>query len=118
MNKRNISLFVWGTLKKGQINHYYLENAVFIGKGITKEKFIRTGFIELYLCNDYYKNKFGRDCVNIEGEIYLINEEELNRIDLLEGFPHLYKRRLVSIISENNKEYKCWMYYLEREESE
>ncbi len=99
-------LFVYGTLKRGFYNHYYLEKAEFVGEATTVEKFSLyvKGFIPYVLKSPKVSY--------IKGEVYLIDEETLQNIDLLEGHPYEYYREktLVRLI-KNNKTLLAWMYF-------
>lgn len=94
-------VFVYGTLKKGQPNHYWLENvenglAKFFGYGKTSNQFplvIGTRYNVPFLLN---KPGIGR---NIKGEIYNVNEQMLTKLDILEDYPELYDRQIQDIVT-------------------
>ena len=107
--KRKVLLFVWGTLMRGQPNHErYMQNARFIDEGITEEtRFLRTGFVSVF-----YFPKTDKVLGRIIGEVYEISEDDLKKIDLLEGYPDLYCRSLMKIRLLNKGEtVEAWMYY-------
>lgn len=87
-------LFVYGTLRRGQRNHHFLENARFI----TKAKSTAVFSVSLKKTDKYpegYPIALPSDAANaqkLEGEIYEIDEETLMRIDILEEYPHEYDR--------------------------
>jgi gamma-glutamylaminecyclotransferase len=79
-------LFVYGTLKKGFPNHdNYMESARRLGKYQTIEKY------PLVLCGARYVpcmiNRPGKGH-HVEGELYEVDDECLNRIDALERIHH------------------------------
>lgn len=96
-------VFVYGTLKKGQPNHYWLTNtdngfASYITNGTTKTKYplvISTQYNIPFLLN---KPGIGK---NVKGEIYEINPEMLSKLDILEDYPELYDRQIDEIVTKN-----------------
>lgn len=88
-NTKNI--FVYGTLKKGQSNHFYLDDygSQFLGEGtlynhkITEVPGVNFPFILDESCPG----------CKVEGEIYAVDPEILNKIDKLEGHPIFYNRQ-------------------------
>lgn len=92
-------VFVYGTLKRGQPNHYWLTNtqnglASYISNGTTKNKYplvISTRYNIPFLLN---KPGIGK---NIKGEIYEIDYEMLTKLDILEDYPELYDRQMEEI---------------------
>jgi gamma-glutamylcyclotransferase (GGCT)/AIG2-like uncharacterized protein YtfP len=79
---------VYGTLKKGYSNHRLLENYTFIGTELVK------GF-DLYDLGPFPGIKLGDNQVFIE--IYEVNDQEgLDRLDSLEGYPYLYDKTTVT----------------------
>lgn len=96
-------VFVYGTLKNGQPNHYWLTNtmnglASYASSGTTKNRFplvIGTRYNVPFLLN---KPGTGR---NIKGEIYDIDEKMLEKLDILEDYPHLYDRQIQEIVTKD-----------------
>lgn len=94
-------IFVYGTLKSGQPNHYWLTNlqnglASYVSSGFTKNQFplvIGTRYNVPFLLN---KPGFGQ---NIKGEIYDIDEKMLAKLDILEDYPQLYDRQIQEIVT-------------------
>ena len=90
-------VFVYGTLKKGFPNHDdYMESAKRLGKYKTVEKF------PLVLCGMRYVpcmlHRPGRGH-HVEGELYEVDDECLNRIDALERVQDSegYRRTVIRI---------------------
>ncbi|KAJ6643203.1 putative gamma-glutamylcyclotransferase [Pseudolycoriella hygida] len=106
-------VFVYGTLKKNQPNHYWLTNknngaASFLSNGTTKIRYplvISTRYNIPFLLN---KPGIGR---NIKGEIYEINDEMLTKLDILEDYPELYDRQIEPIETDSGLVH-CWVYLL------
>ena len=119
-------VFVYGTLKQNQPNHYMLENggpdladfqstteefqpAKFIGQAHTKEKYplvIASKFNIPYLLDQPGTGH------QIHGEIYLVNDLLLKILDDFEGHPNYYLRRQESVMHSMQEEEKCWTYFL------
>jgi gamma-glutamylaminecyclotransferase len=92
-------LFVYGTLKKGFPNHdYYLESAKQLGKYQTIEKYPLVLCGARYVPCMIYSPGDGR---HVEGELYEVDDECLNRIDSLEGIqdPDGYSRTVIRVSS-------------------
>lgn len=87
-------VFVYGTLKRGEPNHYWLTNAengfgrfFSCGKTVTKLPLVvGTRYNIPFLLN---KPGVGNQ---INGEIYEVNELMLKNLDILEDYPTLYDR--------------------------
>lgn len=90
-----INVFVYGTLKRGFYNHTLLENSEFIAKVITKEKYPMLNAEEYF---PYLINKMGIGH-NIKGELFKIDDETFAKLDMLEGYPDLYTRENIKVIS-------------------
>lgn len=92
-------VFVYGTLKNGQPNHYWLTDqanglAKFLTHGKTINQFplvIGTQYNVPFLLN---KSGTG---FRIKGEIYEIDETMLSKLDILEDYPQLYDRQIQDI---------------------
>lgn len=92
-------VFVYGTLKNGQPNHYWLTDtnngaAHLIGNGTTQTKFpliIASQYnVPFLLCapgTGHY----------INGEIYSVDERMMQHLDELEDYPQLYDRTKIDI---------------------
>ena len=50
----------------------------------------------------------------IQGEIYLVSEESMDMLDMLEGHPKWYERRVVKINTDDGIDFDCWLYFNER----
>ena len=90
-------LFVYGTLKKGFPNHdHYMRSARDLGKYQTIEKY------PLVLCGPRYVPCMifsPGDGQHVEGQLYEVDEECLNRIDALERVKDSdgYRRTLIRV---------------------
>merc|ERR1740130_1772804 len=114
-------VFVYGTLKQGFFNHYVMEgldaadstdrvreSAVFVAAAQTCDSF------QLVIGGRYnvpFLLNAPGSC--IEGEVYLVDDATLARLDLLEGVPHYYQKQLtrVKLRGEHEpKEAECMLY--------
>lgn len=92
-------VFAYGTLKKGEPNHFYLTTktngfAEYVCDGKTVEKFpliVATQYNVPFLLN---VPKMGH---NICGEIYLVDELMFGHLDGLEDYPTLYDRHKFNV---------------------
>lgn len=82
-------VFVYGTLLKGESNHRWLGGARCLGDWTTPPRFT------LYDVGPYPVL-----CVHgmkaVRGEVYVIDRSHLKRLDELEGYPHHYRRDLIT----------------------
>lgn len=85
---------VYGTLKSGHGNCRLLESSSFIGDGWTVDpmRLVVDGLPFLIR---------GTECLpgtlNVEVEVYAVDEETLAKVDRLEGHPEFYRRQTVAI---------------------
>ena len=110
----NTLIGVYGTLRKGYGNHRLLHGTKYIGIGFTKNKYKMTA-------NGIPFVKKDEEISKIKVEVYSVNNEQLQRLDRLEGYDpnnhdnSWYKRYPVEIILENNKEVIAGLYFNEQE---
>lgn len=71
-------VFVYGTLKKGSWNHHLLEKATFLGKSVTLGKLYDLGGIPGFVR--------GNEDGLVHGELYRVDDETLDSLDVLEGY--------------------------------
>ncbi|XP_050067589.1 putative gamma-glutamylcyclotransferase CG2811 [Anopheles maculipalpis] len=109
-------VFVYGTLKKGEPNHYWLTDvsngkARYIAKGRTNERYpliIATRYNIPFLLDVPGKGHF------VAGEIYEVDDRMLSRLDVLEDYPKLYDRRSEMIRNEETNAIESCLIYLMR----
>lgn len=84
-------VFVYGSLKRGEPNHQWLYGAIFAGRA-------RLLSAELYSLTSYPMAVLrpGSPQV-IHGEVFVIDAEGLDRLDLLEGYPNYYDRQILNL---------------------
>ena len=93
-----IDVFVYGTLRKGQGNHQFLEKAEFRGRTRISGTMYNLGPFPAVA-----NTKEGV----IHGEVYRVSEEQLANLDALEGNPDYYHRHRV-----NCSLGKVWAYFM------
>ncbi|MEK6793176.1 MAG: gamma-glutamylcyclotransferase [Spirochaetota bacterium] len=96
-------LFVYGTLKKGHSNHRLLSGSRCIGTGHTLRKYT------MYADGIPYVKSTPATSV-IQGEIYRITDEILERCDALEGHPRWYRRKQ-TLVQTDGKPTCAWLYF-------
>lgn len=94
-------LFVYGTLKRGGENGWFLE-------GLPHEEGVAQGFI--------LRSVYGLPAMMpgegaVRGEVYDVNAALLRQLDAFEGHPSFYTRTLITL--EGGEE--CWAYLREGE---
>jgi len=94
------TVFVYGTLKHGYINHCVIKGSRFICEGITDKPYLLLGLGLPFMVND--SNDF--NSVRVSGEVYDVSNETLESLDILEGHPNLYKRETIWVINKNTGE--------------
>lgn len=92
-------VFVYGSLKRGFHNNDLLDTSYFVGTGTTPPDF------EMYSAGGFPVIVYGDK--SITGEVYLVDEPTLKRLDRLESNGHMYQRELKWI--EEHQLY-AWIY--------
>ncbi len=95
MDNSTFLLFTYGTLMKGQRNEHLLSNAKYVGKAVTKPIYklfrIDGNFVFPAIIDE------GNMAVN--GEVYEVPMSALAGMDRMEGHPHFYCRKPISLDS-------------------
>lgn len=85
-----VLIFVYGTLLRGEANHPELSDAAFVRSAQTEPRY------ELVDLGGYPALlEDGRTAVS--GEIYDVDPEQLDRLDLFEEVPWLYERKPIAL---------------------
>ena len=90
----SVRVFVYGTLRKGELRHHLLEHKRFLGEAIAE------GFV-LYDLGDYPGMVPGEG--RVVGEVYEVSWEFLRTLDRVEGTPHLYRRETIEVCLESGQ---------------
>jgi len=104
MNRRHL-VFVYGTLKSGYHNFdRYLRGSHKVGNAATRRAFHVTcvGYPVAY--------RSGPDPLPVNGEVYLVNNETMAKLDRLEGVPYLYQRTSEIVLVDGTTQLRAWMY--------
>lgn len=100
-----MKVFVYGTLKKGFGNHRCLDGAVFLGEAVTSENYLMhdSGFPAL---------RPSDKGLGVLGEVYEFEDMKiLERLDRLEGHPHLFERTdTVVVMTDEGEEADVQVY--------
>ena len=98
-------VFTYGTLMKGEVNHYKLRNAEYVCDGVI------SGYKMFNLdCFPAIKESEG----TVLGELYLVSDELLKELDYFEGEGSLYIRKTTKVYSLD-KEYEAYVYVYNKE---
>jgi len=100
-------IFIYGSLKRGFHNHHLVEDAEFICEATTKEKYPMVKREEYF---PYLLNEKGVGH-HIKGEVYRIDKTTLAILDILEGYPDLYTRETIQVLSKGI-EFSTLVYFL------
>ena len=101
----NNPVFIYGTFKKGHYNHYLIEDSDFLGSGRTIEPFA------LFIDRLPYVTK-ELPLIQIQGEVYSVDDATLTDLDLLNGHPDIYCREMVDIhLHANSAIVRAWLYF-------
>ena len=91
MTDKNIPIFVYGTLMRGETNAHLLYGSVFVGED---ESTPHWDLADLVGCPGMIPGNR-----SVKGEVYLVDQKTKNTLDRLEGHPTLYKRIPMRLIS-------------------
>jgi gamma-glutamylcyclotransferase (GGCT)/AIG2-like uncharacterized protein YtfP len=99
---------VYGTLKKGNGNyHHYLSDSKFVGHGTTTDKYPLVVEGLPYMIDHRGKGH------NVKVDVFKVSNMVLRNLDMLEGHPNWYERKVVDI-TVKGKVLKCWLYFSKR----
>jgi gamma-glutamylcyclotransferase (GGCT)/AIG2-like uncharacterized protein YtfP len=87
--KLNSLVFVYGTLRRDEVNHHLLEGACFCGHHTTAPRFKMVNL-------GSYPGVVKRGRSRIQGEVYAVGTETMSLLDRLEGYPTAYTRELIA----------------------
>jgi gamma-glutamylcyclotransferase (GGCT)/AIG2-like uncharacterized protein YtfP len=108
-----ILLFVYGTLKEGYGNNWYLQrnNAEKVANTTTAEEYImfNAGFpvmMEPVDCND-----LTLPALQCKGEVWKLNNVALEQVDRLESNGDMYNRKEITVTLEDGTTMNVWSYF-------
>jgi gamma-glutamylaminecyclotransferase len=88
--RKEHALFVYGTLRRGEVNHHLLAQARFVAEARTEPSF------ELFDLGSFPAMSTGGETA-VLGEVYAVDEATLARLDRLEGHPSFYQRTRIRL---------------------
>tara|TARA_R110002020_G_scaffold148779_1_gene324807 strand:+ start:2778 stop:3212 length:435 start_codon:yes stop_codon:yes gene_type:complete len=104
-------VFVYGTLMKGFGNHGLLRESIPLGVAETIEEYVLTALGIPFVTKAQEEDP---SLTTIKGELYLVDDNTLGRLDALEGHPYAYKREKAEIkYNDSGAEMRslAWMYF-------
>lgn len=100
-------VFVYGTLRRGEHNHRLLNTATFIGEAQScSANFVMTGHGVPFLSETPFRN------LPVTGEVFEVDDATLHRLDLLEGHPNWYGRKIRRFKLRDGRHVHAWVYLL------
>lgn len=94
-------VFVYGTLKSGHRANLKLKDEAFVARGLTSERFVIHG-------SGFPMAFFDPEGHRIFGEVYEVSESTMAELDIYEGYPRFYDRKIIGIDGIG----EAWMYYI------
>lgn len=104
--KGNPRVFVYGTLKRGHSNHGLLEGYNFLGRAYIEGPYRMSSIGAFPGVTDGHEGEARR----IYGEVFVVDEEGLASLDLLEGHPDFYERKKVRTNVEDYGNVWCYFF--------
>lgn len=98
---------MYGTIKKGFSNHFYVEHERFLGKGKLLDNKI---FVLPNTPYPFVEEKSYPGAV-VHGEVYQVQHQKtMDNLDYLESHPDFYRRTLNPVKLSDGRIIKCWVY--------
>lgn len=95
------NVFVYGTLKRGQYNHHWIDGGAYLGRRqLCGAQLRNLGAYPMAVLSE------GSDAV-IHGELYRVKAAGLNHLDQLEGYPGFYDRTELQLCDGTT----AWVYH-------
>lgn len=97
-------VFVYGTLKRGFSNHHLLTNSIYLGVVKTLKRFT--------LAMDKYHIPYmiAYPNIRIRGELYMVDPQNLVKLDTFENVPKYYNRRKIIVRDRYHTVWTPWCY--------
>ncbi|WP_028455073.1 gamma-glutamylcyclotransferase family protein [Chitinilyticum litopenaei] len=102
-----ITVFVYGTLKRGGWNHRWLAGATLLGEAETVDWYTLYADAVPHLVRE-------EESYPVRGELYLVDYATLLDLDELEGHPDAYCREQVRVRGPSGEELIAWVYFARR----
>lgn len=95
------NVFVYGTLKRGKVNHHCLSGSTYLGRRrLIGAQLHDRGAYPMALLT-------GRSDAVIHGELFRVSQASLRRLDQLEGYPGFYDRTALQLSDGTT----AWVYH-------
>lgn len=86
-SEQNALVFVYGTLKSGQVNHHHLAGCRFCGEAQLPDLALHNlGPFPMAIASN-------NPAATLQGEVYEVSSAKLHELDRFEGAPRLYERQ-------------------------
>ena len=126
-SKKNNFVFVYGTLQRGgrfhdAIDQKPLGRAYLDYSNQFKMVDVRGSYPALVnTTSGYSQESHDLKPTVIHGEVYAVDDATMDQLDMIEGYPSLYAREVVTatFLGERRDEFgfredvRCWVYYME-----
>jgi gamma-glutamylcyclotransferase (GGCT)/AIG2-like uncharacterized protein YtfP len=109
-NNNKHTVFVYGTLRKGQHNCYLMSPAEFVCPAVTADQFMMFGR-GFPLCRRVEEEDDVGAGGYLIGEVWDVSDTALAKLDMLEGHPHFYERRKTTVVLEGGGTKEVLMYH-------
>lgn len=101
-------IFVYGTLRRGFHNHYYVKACRFLGRATTAEAYA------MYVSGGIPSLVAGEARYRVTGEVYRVDVATLRNLDALEEHPRVYRRQEADIVTDDGAARRAWVYFARR----
>lgn len=100
------TVFVYGTLLEGEPNNLLLDNSVNLGQARLRFP----GWMVAY-CSGFPALWETKDVISsIKGEVYYVDDTTMASLDVLEGYPSFYDRKVMIANMLNGETIPSWVY--------
>jgi gamma-glutamylcyclotransferase (GGCT)/AIG2-like uncharacterized protein YtfP/lysophospholipase L1-like esterase len=99
-----VRIFVYGTLKRGGCRCHVLKDQRFIAAAMTVAKY------RMYNTGSYPAMVEDEDGIQVEGEVWEVDDECLRLLDAIEAVPDLYARKTVSLMEPGMDGVQTYIY--------
>ncbi len=99
-----VRIFVYGTLKRGGCRSHVLKGQRFLGEAKTVATY------RIYNTGSYPALVEKEDGLQVEGEVWEIDDHCLRSLDAIEAVPHLYERKPVTLTDRSMEGVETYIY--------
>lgn len=102
---------VYGTLMKGEPNEHWREGVETVTEGVMFGTLYDTGYGYPAFVPSDGDGLLDHD-VPVECEVLRVDDRQLANMDVLEGYPRLYRRERIIVHGNDDKDYVCLVYVM------